>query len=91
MHGTPVSILIDTGAGVCLLTDEVWNKVKPEGSVLKPLKVHGLVGVDGIPIKVQGSATINLSIEGQPFNHDFIIANQITTDAIIGLNRINAY
>jgi len=33
---------------------EVWNKVKPEGNILKPLEVHGLVGVDGIPIKVQG-------------------------------------
>ena len=91
VYGTPVSFLIDTGAGVCLLKDEVWNKVKPEGSVLKPLKVHGLVGVDGIPIKVQGSATINLSIEGQTFNHDFIIANQITTDAIIGLDFLESH
>ena len=91
VYGTPVSFLIDTGAGVCLLKDEVWNKVKPEGSILKPLKVHGLVGVDGIPIKVQGSATINLSIAGKTFNHDFIIANQITTDAILGLDFLESH
>ena len=91
VYGTPVSFLIDTGAGVCLLKDEVWNRVKPNGSVLKPLKVHGLVGVDGVPIKVQGSATISLSIAGQKFNHDFVIANQITTDAIIGLDFLEAH
>jgi len=59
--------------------------------VLKPLKVHGLVGIDGIPIKVHGSATISLSIAGQKFNHDFVIANQITTDAIIGLDFLEAH
>ena len=89
--GTPVSFLIDTGAGVCLLKDEVWNKVKPEGSILKPLKVHRLVGVNGIPNKVQRYATINLSIAGKTFNHDFIIANQITTDAILGLDFLESH
>ena len=91
VYGTPVSFLIDTGAGVCLLKDEVWNKVKPKGSILKPLKVHGLVRIDGIPIKVQGSATINLSIAGKTFNHDFIIANQITIDAILGLDFLESH
>ena len=47
--------------------------MKPEGSILKPHKVHGLVGVDGIPIKVQGSVTINLSIAGKTFNHFLLL------------------
>lgn len=28
VYGTPVSFLIDTGAGVCVLKDEVWNRLK---------------------------------------------------------------
>jgi len=53
------------GAGVCLLKDEVWNKVKPEGSILKPLKVHGLVGFDGIPIKFKGVLQSIYQLQGK--------------------------
>jgi len=49
--------------------------------MLKPLKVHGLVGVNGIPIKVLGSAEVYLSIAGKTFIHDFVVATQT---AILG-------
>ena len=91
VNGTPVSFLIDTGAGVCLLKSEVWERVKSEGDTLKPITAHQLVGVDGIPIKAQGSATIQLTIAGMEFQHRFIIADQITTDAtILGIDFLEA-
>ena len=90
VNGTPVSFLIDTGAGVCLLKSEVWERVKSEGDTLKPITAHRLVVVDDIPIKVQGSAIIQLIIAGVEFQHKFIIADQITTDAILGIDFLEA-
>ena len=48
------------------------------------------MGVDGVPIKVQGSATVCLTIAGVEFEHEFIIADQITVDAILGLDFLEA-
>ena len=55
-----------------------------KSSILKPLKVHGLVSVNDIPIKVLGSAEVYLSIAGKTFIHDFVVTTQTTTDAILG-------
>ena len=48
------------------------------------------MGVDGVPIKVQGSATVHLTIARVEFEHEFIIADQITVDAILKLNFLEA-
>ena len=90
VNGTPVSSLIDTGAGVCLLKSEVWEKVKSKADTIEPITAHRLVGVDGIPIKVQGSATICFTISGVKFQHKFIIADRITADAILGVDFLEA-
>ena len=90
VNGTPVSSLIDTGAGVCLLKSEVWEKVKSKADTIEPITAHRLVGVDGIPIKVQGSATICFTIAGVKFQHKFIIADRITADAILGVDFLEA-
>ena len=72
INNFPVSFLIDTGAGVCLLKSEVWEHVMSEANKLEPIMAHRIVGVDGIPIKVQGSATIQLTIAGVKFQHSLL-------------------
>ena len=64
INGTPISFLIDTGAGVSLLKSEVWERVNGNPNTLKPITAHRLVGVDGIPIKVRGSTIAQLTIGG---------------------------
>ena len=86
IYHTPVTFLIDTGAGVSLLNKEVWDKVKPSEVVLSPVTAHRLVGVDGIPIKVQDAVSLPVTIAGMQFQHHFIIAEQITAEAILGLD-----
>ena len=90
VNGTPVSFLIDTGAGVCLIKTQVWERVKSKADTLEPDTSHRLVGVDGIPIKVQGFATVQLTIAGAKFRHKFIIADQIIADAILGIDFLEA-
>ena len=51
-YDSPVSPLVDTGAGVSLLNKEVWNKLTPAVELHEPATCHRLVGVDGIPLKV---------------------------------------
>jgi len=90
VNNLPVSFLIDTGAGVCLLKSEVWERVKSVANKLEPIIAHRIVGVDGIPIKIQGSATVQLTIAGVEFRHRFIVADQITADAILGIDFLEA-
>ena len=75
---------------MCLLKSEVWEHVKSEANKLEPIMAHRIVGVDGIPIEVQSSATIQLTIAGVKFQHKFIVADQITADAILRLDFLEA-
>ena len=71
MYNISVSFLIDTG-----------DRMSPNGHKLKTVAVQRLVGMDGIPISVRGSALIQFSISGMKFYHEFIIADHITAEAI---------
>ena len=70
------------------LQGAVWDKIKLQNHKLKAVAVHQLVGVDGIPISIRGSAVIQFSINGIKFQHayKFVIADHITTGAILGLD-----
>ena len=51
---------------------------------------HRLVGVDGAPLNVLGSAIIPINISGITLKHKFVFAEQITADAILGLDFLEA-
>lgn len=87
---TPVSFLIDTGAGVSLLSKEVWGRLNRTEEMLRPVVSQRIVRVDGIPIKIEGSVSVPVTIGNATFNHDFIVANEITTEAILGLDFLEA-
>ena len=86
MNNVPVSFLVDTGAGVSLLQGAVWDRIKPQNHNLKTVTVHRLVGVDGVPISIRGSTVVQFSVYGIKFQHEFVIADQITSEAILGLD-----
>ena len=68
----------------------IWDKIKPPDCKLEAKVVHNLVSVDGNPIKVHGSAVIPFTIAGLSFQQEFIIAEQITAHAILGLNFLES-
>ena len=52
---TPVSFLLDTGAAVTLLHEDLWKKINIDGErSLLPWSMRRLIGVDGSPLDVLG-------------------------------------
>ena len=49
---TPVSFLVDTGAGVSLLRGDVWDRAVPGNTKMELKGTYRLVGIHGIPINV---------------------------------------
>ena len=88
--GMDVSCLVDTGAGVSLLSGNVLDKIDQRNVIMEPV-CQKLVGVDGIPLKVRGASTFHFIIAGLEFNHRLIIADNITADAILGLDFLDSH
>ena len=47
---------------------------------------HGLVGIDGVPIKLEGIVYALITIGEVTLQHDIIVAEQITAEAMLGLH-----
>ena len=90
IYNSSVSFLIDTGVGVSLLSKSVWDKIKTAKEEFNPMVTHRLVGVDGVPIKVEGIVSVPITIGKVTLQHNFIVAEQITAEAILGLDFLEA-
>jgi len=55
--------MLDTGASASLLKDKVWSKVA-RSKGLSTWLGHKLVGVEGSPISILGTATIDIFLSG---------------------------
>ena len=89
--GMEISCLVDTVAGVSLLSGDVLDKVGQRSIIVEPVIHQKLVGVDGIPLKVRGASTFPLTIAGLEFQHSLIIADNITADAILRLDFLDSH
>jgi len=86
VFGNDISFLVDTGAAVLLISSDVWDRIKPSSApAVNPVSLR-LVGVDGTPLQIQGSVTINLDVSGLVFQQELIIVKALTSDGILGLN-----
>jgi len=81
-----VSFLVDTGAGVSHIRGDVWDKAVPSNYKKQLQTASGLLGVDGIPLQLRGSASVKISIGNSTISHNFVIADKITTKAILGMD-----
>ena len=66
------------------------DKVKPADDKLEAKVAHNLVSVDDNPIKINGSAIIPFTMAGLSFQQEFVITEQITADAILGVNFLES-
>ena len=56
---------------------------------LNPVNLHA-VGVDGIPLKVRGSALIRLPLIGLTIDQNFIVADALTSLRILGMDLLES-
>ena len=89
IYNGPVSFLIDMEAGVSFLSKSVWDKIKPGKDRFNSMVTHRLVRADGVPIKVEGIVSAPITIGKVTLQHDFIVAEQITAEAILGLDFLS--
>ena len=94
VSGTPASCLVDTGAVVSLVSKELWDTLQNTNE-LQPLQgaKQKLVGVQGAPLKLYGTSTVNVTFGGveQSYPVDVLVADSITTDVILGRDFLQGY
>jgi len=76
--------MLDTGAAVLLLDTDTWNKIKGT-STLAPWTNSGLVGVGGTPLRVSGTAKLQLELGGHQYLVEMVVAD-LRTEGILGLD-----
>ena len=92
VDGISTSFLLDTGAAVTLLREDVWRKTKPRREKnLRPWSVRHLVGVDGSPLEVRGCVEVELIVANEKFKMDVVIVGSLTSEAILGLDFLRRF
>lgn len=90
--GVWVSFLVDTGAAVSLIDGNVWDNIKSlqDTVTLNPVATR-LVGVDGVPLQVRGSAVLDLSLKGLRVEQNLIVADSLTSQGILGMDFLESH
>ena len=85
IKGRPAKFLVDTGAAVSILSKHVWDVVsKQQENTLEEATGKSLIGVEGSPLKIMGAVYLEVTFEKQQFDVCFLVADSLTTEAILG-------
>jgi hypothetical protein len=60
INGTNINLLLDTGAAVTLLRENVWKQLAPKPPTLEPWPYCSKCG--GLPLTVHGCICVNLKL-----------------------------
>ena len=82
-----VDFMLDT---VSLLKNDVWREVAGDRA-LSIWSGHKLVGVEGSPISILSTATIDVILSGVSVRGDFLITDTLNTQAILGLDFLEQH
>ena len=84
-----VDFMLDTGAAVSLMDTNTWNTIKGTSS-LTPWKSPGLIGVGGTPLRVSGTAKLQLELGGKQYQVEMVVAD-LRTEGILGLDFLETH
>ena len=85
----PLNFIVDTGAAVTLIINDVWRQLA-SNQELSPWQGPRLVGVDGSPVESQGSVTVPITIGDTTFQTRVVVASSISVEAILGLDFLES-
>ena len=85
IEGIPARFLVDTGATTSVLNKDIWTRVNQQMNCpLTDVTGKKLVVVEGYPLTVLGAASFQVVLEQQKLNDYFLVADSLTTEAILG-------
>ena len=85
-----MNFLLDTGSPVSLLNGSVWEKIKSPDSILYPRTGSALIGVGGQYLQIQGIAEVQVQVASQFFPISVLIVDNLSTEAMLGLDFMEA-
>ena len=92
INGVWAPFLLDTGAAVTLLRKDTWDHVNLDNwQSLWSYSAVQLVGVDGSPLTIHGSATVDLHLDGHSITTDAVVVSPLTAEAILGLDFLHEH
>ena len=86
LNGTPIALLIDTGAAVTLLRQDVWNQIAAPKPELKPWPGPPLVSAGGTPLTIHGCMCMALQLGGVSIETEMVVVSPLTSEAILGID-----
>ena len=86
VNGVSASFLVDTGAAVTLIRDDICQQTQIANNRLEPWTGHRLLRVDGSPLQIHGRTEAELDLGGHLFTTDVVNAACLSTKAILGLD-----
>ena len=84
IEGSRVLCVLDTGASICLMSKEKWNKL----SLSKELLPSDVVAeaANNMPLGILGRSILQFECAGIGFEQDFYIVEHMAHEILIGLN-----
>ena len=78
--------MVDTGASVSLLQADIWGRLSADCDLALEVWNWKLIGVEGSPLSVLGTAILGVGLGGITVQSDFLVTAGLSSDAIIGLD-----
>ena len=90
IRNRPVTLLLDTGSPTSMLSNTIWEEIKQADDVLRPWTGNVLIGVGGQHLEIQGTTQAEVQIDDHFFPIMILIVRDLSTEAIIGLDFLEA-
>ena len=81
-----LTLLLDTGAAITLLREDVWGQIAAHSPELKPWPGATLVSAGGMLLTIHGCACVHLELGGRGFKTEMVVVNPLTSVAIQGID-----
>ena len=85
IDGVTVKFLVDTGAAMTVITKDIWDLISQKHGTKALEATHRtLVGVQGKPLDVRGTAEFTADLSGEEFSTQAIVVDTLSSGAILG-------